>query len=146
MKMNTPLEHQGKPEQGEGLSGPAVEAKWNRIIDKGDQGTGIRTDHQADPDPPDRGDAMDHANPATGNPMRIESILPDLASPGQSVVIQGSDLGTVRKILFGAQEASFDVDGEVLVVHVPDGAGAVEVTVEGADGESAVVDFTIAES
>jgi hypothetical protein len=85
-----------------------------------------------------------HANPATSGPMRIESILPDLASPGQSVIVQGSGLGTAKKIFFDDQEASFDVDGEVLVVQVPDGAGVVEVTVEGADGASAVGKFTIA--
>jgi IPT/TIG domain-containing protein len=76
--------------------------------------------------------------------MRIDSILPNLASPGQSVIIQGDDLGAAKKILFGDQEVPFDVDGEVLVVEVPDGSGALDVTVEGADGESAVVSFTIA--
>lgn len=80
MRMNTPLEHQGN-----GLSGPAVETEWNRIIDKGNQGTGTRTDHQGDPD---RGDAVDHTS--MESPMRINSLLPDLAPPGQSVIIQGS--------------------------------------------------------
>jgi hypothetical protein len=76
--------------------------------------------------------------------MRIDSILPDLASPGQSVIIQGDDLGAANRVLFGEQDVSFDVDGEVLVVEVPDGSGRVDVTVEGADGKSEVVSFTIA--
>jgi hypothetical protein len=76
--------------------------------------------------------------------MRIDSILPNLASPGQSVVIQGDSLGTVEKVFFGDQETSFDVDGEALLVKVPDGSGAVDVTVEGQNGQSEVVSFTIA--
>jgi IPT/TIG domain-containing protein len=75
--------------------------------------------------------------------MRIDSILPNLAPPGQSVIIQGDDLGTTKKVLFGDQDVSFDVDGEVLVVEVPEGSGEVEVTVEGADGESGGTSFTI---
>jgi hypothetical protein len=75
--------------------------------------------------------------------MRIDSILPNLAPPGQSVIIQGDGLGTAEKIFFGDQEASFTVDGAALVVEVPDGSGTVEVTVEGADGESEGVSFTI---
>jgi hypothetical protein len=59
------------------------------------------------------------------------------------VIIQGSDLGTATKVLFGDQEALFEVDGETLVVHVPDGAGAVEVTIEGSDGQRDIVNFTI---
>jgi hypothetical protein len=76
--------------------------------------------------------------------MRIDSILPNQASPGQSVIIQGDDLGSAEKVIFGDQETSFDVDGEVLTVKVPDGSGAVDVTVEGRDGKSAVISFTIA--
>ena len=59
------------------------------------------------------------------------------------MIIQGNDLGTATKVLFGDQEALFDVDDEVLVVHIPDGAGAVEVTIEGVDGQSDIVNFTI---
>lgn len=76
--------------------------------------------------------------------MRIDSIIPDVASPGQSVIIQGDDLGVTNRVLFGEQDVSFDVDGEALVVEVPDGSGKVDVTVEGADGESEVASFTIA--
>jgi len=52
-------------------------------------------------------------------------------------------LETAEKVLFGDQEASFDVDGESLLVTVPDGSGTVDVTVEGADGESDLSSFTI---
>jgi IPT/TIG domain len=143
MKVNTPQEHQGTPEQEEGVSAQVVETQWNRIIDKEDQDTGTRRGHQTDPAPDDRGDAMDLADPSMRSTMQIDSILPDMASPGQSVIIQGNHLGTTKKILFNDQEALFDVDGEVLVVQVPDGSGPVEVTVEGADGQSCIVKFTI---
>jgi len=76
--------------------------------------------------------------------MRIDSILPDLAPPGQSVIIQGDSLGDAEKIFFGDQEASFEVDGEVLLVRVPDGSGAVDVTVEGQNCQSEAASFTIA--
>jgi hypothetical protein len=145
MKVTTPQEHQGTPEQQEGASARAVEVQWNRVIDE-DRGTGLRPDHRSDPAPVDRGDAVDRASPSMSSPMRIDSILPDLASPGQSVIIQGNNLGTTKKIFFDDQEVSFTVDGEVLVVPVPDGSGVVEVTVEGVDGQSCVVKFTIAES
>ncbi|HXT45796.1 MAG TPA: hypothetical protein VN748_17045 [Pseudonocardiaceae bacterium] len=42
--------------------------------------------------------------------------------------------------------SGFSVDGQVLVVPVPDGSGVVKVTVDGVDGQSCVVKFTIAES
>ncbi len=143
MKVNTPQEHQGKPGQGEGSSGRGVETEWSQIIDK-DQGADTRTDHHGDPDLADRGDAVDRADPSMRTPMRIESILPDLASPGQSVIIQGDGLGAAEKVRFGDEEILFDVDGEVLVVQVPDGSGVVDVTVEGVEGESCAVSFTIA--
>ena len=78
--------------------------------------------------------------------MRIDSILPNRVSPGQSVIIQGDGLETAVKVFFGDQEASFDVDGETLVVPVPDGSGTVDVTVEGADGTSDAVSITITEN
>jgi VCBS repeat-containing protein len=52
-------------------------------------------------------------------------------------------LGTVKKILFNDQEVCFDVDGETLMVEVPDGSGPVEVTVEGINDQSCVAGFTI---
>ncbi|MGH3917927.1 MAG: hypothetical protein ACRDSG_02615, partial [Pseudonocardiaceae bacterium] len=59
------------------------------------------------------------------------------------MIIQGDGLVAAEKVFFGDQEASFDVDGLVLVVAVPDGAGTVDVTVAGADGESDLASFTI---
>lgn len=75
--------------------------------------------------------------------MRIDSVLPNQAPPGQSVIIQGEDLEAAEKVFFGDQEASFDVDGQTLLVQVPDGSGAVDVTVEGADGKNDLASFTI---
>jgi hypothetical protein len=63
--VNTPQEHHGEHEQREGLGGWArrfVETEWSRILDKGDQGTGTRTNHPGDPDPADRGDALDRVD------------------------------------------------------------------------------------
>ncbi|PZS18045.1 MAG: hypothetical protein DLM60_12660 [Pseudonocardiales bacterium] len=77
--------------------------------------------------------------------MRIDSILPDRASPGQSVIIQGEDLDTATKVLFD-QEVSFVIDGQTLVVEVPDDSGTVTVTVQGADGTSDTSNVTIQES
>jgi hypothetical protein len=145
VKTNTPQESYGEPGQRGGLSGQAAETEWSQTIDEA-QGAGTRTNQRADPGPADRGDAVDHANPSPTSPLRIDSILPNQASPGQSVIIQGVDLGTAKKILFNDQEVSFHIDGETLVVEVPDGSGTVEVTVEGINGESCVVGFTITES
>ena len=78
--------------------------------------------------------------------MRIDSILPNHAPPGQSVIIQGDDVEAAERVFFGDQEASFDVDGQTLLVTVPDGAGTVDVTVEGADGQSDLSSFTITQS
>ncbi len=75
--------------------------------------------------------------------MRIESVLPNRASPGHSVIIQGDGLETAEKVFFGEQEVSFQVDGEVLVVVVPEVSGTVEVTIEGGDGTSDAVSLTI---
>lgn len=63
--------------------------------------------------------------------MQIDSIIPNPASPGSTVIIQGDDLGATERVFLGDQEASFDVDGEVLEVKVPDGAGTFDVIVEG---------------
>lgn len=78
--------------------------------------------------------------------MRINSIIPNPASPGSTVIIQGDDLGAAERVFLGDQEASFDVDGEVLEVIVPDGAGSFDVTVEGADGKSDPFSLEILES
>ncbi|HEY3691877.1 MAG TPA: IPT/TIG domain-containing protein [Pseudonocardiaceae bacterium] len=75
--------------------------------------------------------------------MRIDSVLPNRASPGQSVIIQGDGLEAAEKVLFGDQEVSFEVNGETLVAEVPDGSGPVEVTVEGASGTSEPSSVTI---
>lgn len=74
--------------------------------------------------------------------MRVDSVLPNRASPGHSVIIQGDGLETAEKVFFGDQEVSFHVDGEVLVV-VPEVSGAVEVIIEGGDGTSGAVSLTI---
>lgn len=75
--------------------------------------------------------------------MQIDSILPNRVSPGQSVIIQGDGLAAAEKVFFGDEEVSFHVDGETLVVEVPEGSGTVEVRVEGADGTSAASTVTI---
>lgn len=75
--------------------------------------------------------------------MRIDSILPSRTSPGQSVTIQGDGLETAEKVFFADQEVAFEVDGQTLLVGVPDGSGPVEVTVEGANGDSDVSSLTI---
>ncbi|MGH3777930.1 MAG: IPT/TIG domain-containing protein [Pseudonocardiaceae bacterium] len=78
--------------------------------------------------------------------MRIDSIIPNPAQPGSTVIIQGDDLSAVERVFLGDLEASFDIDGEVLEVRVPDGAGTFDVTVEGADGKSDPFSFEISES
>ena len=76
--------------------------------------------------------------------MQIVSVLPNRTSPGQSVIIQGEGLETAEKVFFGDQEVTFQIDGESLVVNVPDdGAGEVEVTVEGTGGNSNAYNITI---
>lgn len=75
--------------------------------------------------------------------MRIDRVLPNRTSPGQSVVIQGDGLETAEKVFCGDQEVSFQVDGESLVVDVPDSSGEVEVTVEGTGGNSNAYNVTI---
>ena len=56
----------------------------------------------------------------------------ELGAGPASSIIQGDGLSAAEKVFFGDQEASFDVDGQVLLVKVPDGAG----TVEGADSRA----------
>jgi hypothetical protein len=75
--------------------------------------------------------------------MRIDSVLPNRAAPGQSVVIQGDGLDSTKKVFFGHQEVPFETDGQTLVVEVPEGSGQVEVTVEGADGASTTSSITV---
>ena len=78
--------------------------------------------------------------------MRIDSVIPTRVSPGQSVIIQGEGLDAATKVFVGEHEASFEIDGETLVVPVPDSSGTVEVTVEGAEGTSNTVNIDIVES
>jgi hypothetical protein len=78
--------------------------------------------------------------------MRIDSIIPAQVSSGQSVIIQGEGLDTATKVFFGEHESSFEVDGQTLVVPVPDSSGTVEVTVEGAEGTSNTVNIDIIEN
>ncbi|HEX8936159.1 MAG TPA: IPT/TIG domain-containing protein [Pseudonocardiaceae bacterium] len=75
--------------------------------------------------------------------MQIDSILPERVSPGQSVVIQGDGLETVEKVFLGDEEVPFDVDGETLVVQVPDVSGEVELTIQGGDGENDTSSITV---
>jgi IPT/TIG domain len=75
--------------------------------------------------------------------MRIDSVMPTRVSPGQSVIIQGEGLETATRVFFGEQEVSFDVDGQTLVVPVPDSSGTVELTVEGAEGASNTINIDI---
>jgi len=86
VKTNTRQQDYGEPGGREGVGGRAVETEWSHIIDE-DQGAGTRTDRRADPDPTDRGGAVDCADPLQSSPLRIDSILPDQAPPGQSVII-----------------------------------------------------------
>ena len=78
--------------------------------------------------------------------MRIDSIMPTRVSPGQSVIVQGEGLETATRVLFGEQDTPFQVDGETLVVPVPESSGTVAVTVEGAEGSSNTVNIDIAAS
>jgi len=94
--VNPPQEHHGEHEQREGLGGRArrfVETEWSRILDKGDQGTGTRTNHLGDPDPADRGDALDRVDdsppaqetqraPEPGPERYSEPVDSDTGGPG----------------------------------------------------------------
>lgn len=75
--------------------------------------------------------------------MRIDSVLPNRTSPGQSVIIQGDGLEAAEKVVFGDDEVCFNVDGETLVADVPDASGTVGVTVEGDGGQSNTFEITI---
>lgn len=68
--------------------------------------------------------------------MQIDSILPSRVSPGQSVIIQGDGLAASEKVFLGEEEVPFEVDGETLVVQVPDFSGSIDVTVQGGSGEN----------
>ena len=78
--------------------------------------------------------------------MRIDSIIPNPASPGSTVIIQGDDLGDAERVFLGDQEVWFEVDGEALEIKVPDGAGSFDVTVEGVDGRSDPFSFEVSGS
>lgn len=75
--------------------------------------------------------------------MQIDSILPERVSAGQSVIIQGDGLEAVEKVFLGDEEVPFDVDGESLVVQIPDVSGEVELTVQGGDGEGDTSSITV---
>ncbi|MGH3697511.1 MAG: IPT/TIG domain-containing protein [Pseudonocardiaceae bacterium] len=75
--------------------------------------------------------------------MEIDSVLPNRASPGQSVIVQGDSLESAEKVLIDDQEVPFDADGGTLVVEIPDASGPVELTVEGAEGEGDTANLTI---
>jgi IPT/TIG domain len=75
--------------------------------------------------------------------MRIDSVLPNRISPGQSVIIQGENLEMAEKVFFSDQEVPFTVDGGTLVVAVPDSPGPIEVTVDSDSGTSNAYNITI---
>jgi hypothetical protein len=94
--VKTPQEHQGEPEGRKGLGGRArrfVETEWSRILDKEDQGAGTHTGHQGDPDPTDRGGAVDRADDSSSaqesqrahepeQERYSEPVDPDAGGPG----------------------------------------------------------------
>jgi hypothetical protein len=84
-----------------------------------------------------------NVQPSIGVSVQIDSILPERVSPGQSVIIQGDGLETVEKVFLGDEEVPFDVDGETLVVQVPDVSGEVELTIQGGDGEGDTSSITV---
>ena len=75
--------------------------------------------------------------------MKIDSILPNRVSPGQSVIIQGDGLGDSETVLLGGDEVPFEIDGETLVVPIPDLSGEIDVTVRGGSGENDTSRITI---
>lgn len=63
--MNTPQEDHGEHQRREGMGGRVrrfLDTKSSRDLDKEEQEIATPTDHQADPDPADRGSAMDRAD------------------------------------------------------------------------------------
>lgn len=68
--------------------------------------------------------------------MQIDSIIPNRVSPGQSVIIQGDGLEGSEKVFLGEEEVPFEIDGQTLVVQVPDFSGQIDVTVQGGSGEN----------
>lgn len=75
--------------------------------------------------------------------MEIDSVLPNRASPGQSVIVQGDNLESTEKVLVDDQEVPFDADGGTLVVQIPDASGPAELSVEGAEGAGDSANITI---
>lgn len=76
--------------------------------------------------------------------MKIDSITPDSALPGTTLLIKGDGLDAADKLLFGDEQVSFKVNGTGSVeADVPSGSGTVEVMFELEDGDkSNSVSFT----
>ncbi|WP_195911170.1 IPT/TIG domain-containing protein [Streptomyces kaniharaensis] len=76
----------------------------------------------------------------------LEAVVPDSgpAAGGNSVTLEGSDLGTITSVDFGGTPADFTVLSDTrIVATVPGGAaGAVDVTVTGPGGISDPVVYT----
>jgi hypothetical protein len=76
--------------------------------------------------------------------MKIDSITPDSALPGTTLLIKGDGLDAADKLLFGDEQVPFKVKGPGSVeADVPSGSGTVEVMFELEDGDkSNSVSFT----
>jgi hypothetical protein len=76
--------------------------------------------------------------------MKIDSITPDSALPGTTLLIKGDGLDAADKLLFGDEQVPFKVNGTGSVeADVPSGSGTVEVMFEREDGDkSNSVSFT----
>jgi hypothetical protein len=76
--------------------------------------------------------------------MKIDSITPDSALPGTTLLIKGDGLDAANKLLFGDEQVPFKVSGTGSVeADVPSGSGTVEVMFELEDGDkSNSVSFT----
>ena len=75
--------------------------------------------------------------------MRIDSVLPAQVFSGQTVIIQGEGLETSEKVFLGEDAVPFEVDGETLLVPIPDISGPVDVTVQSGDGENVTASITV---
>jgi IPT/TIG domain len=75
--------------------------------------------------------------------MRIDSILPSQVSPGQTVIIQGEGLEASEKVLLGEDVVPFEVDGETVLVSIPDISGPIDVTVQSGDGQNDTATITV---
>lgn len=75
--------------------------------------------------------------------MQIDSIIPNRVSPGQSVVIQGEGLEDSEKVFLADEEVPFEIDGQTLVVQIPDLSGSIDVTVQGGSGENDTSSITV---